>query len=224
MQSTTVSVTQASDELADVQLDGVTLVADDHRRWIVPAEAAQFDSVFDWWQHLAARDHQLPNGAGTYVKEILDKCPTHVGRMGHGQRRHASRQRTNLCVERLLEMQFTLEQISDVTGFTCDQLLGAEMHKAYRALLAGRSASEAHAQAPSTTFREVKRFARIVAGEPVKRLYPKTMRQEAFTLLDEGLSLRQVADVLNERHGTNLNDKTVGTWHSRYRLRAKKVK
>jgi hypothetical protein len=205
------------DELADVRLEGRTLVTDSYRDWIVPHEAERFDSVWDWWQHLASRDRKLPEGAADYVKEIIDVCPTHIGRNGQGRERPASRQRTRLCVERLHEIGLTLEQISDVTGFTGDQLLGVEMHKAYQQLLAGRSASEAHAAAPSTTLSEVRRFAKVLAGEPVKRVYPKSMHTEAFELLASGLNLRQTAEALNERHGTSLTRLTVGTWVSRNR-------
>lgn len=210
------------DELADVRLAGRTLVTDFYKDWIVPHEAERFGSVWDWWQHLASRDRQLPPGTAACVKEIIDVCPTYRGRLAHGKPRSGNRQRTNLCVEKLLEAGLTFDQIIEITGFTGDQLLGVDMHKAWRRIEQGASASEAHNEFPSTRFNEVRRFARIHAGEPVKRRYPNSMREEAFELLDDGLSLQEAADVLNERHGTNLNDKTVGQWHSRYRLRARK--
>lgn len=204
------------DELADVNLDGVPLVTDNYRAWLVPAEASGFESVYDWWEYLHKRDLLLPPNAAAYVKELVDVCPTSRWR-ADGTRKRGNRSRALLLAEKLLELGFTIAQLEELTNLTGDQMLGADMHGAWNMIANGATVSQARDRYPNLRMWDLKRFYKIVNGEPVARDHPVEWRQELFDLMDQGMGVTEAARALGERHGVEIKYNTAYAWVKRYR-------
>ena len=193
------------DDLADVCLDGVALVGDDPSTWLVPASMTDHDSVYGWWQHLHHNELLWSTERIGLLHTLLDSCSQLRGLSAgtHGKVRTAT--------ERLIGSGMTFDELQRITGLGPATLLGGPGWKAWQMLRAGSTVEQVVAatnEAPKT----VARFAKMISGDRVVRVYPKWMRAEAFELLDSGMSLSEAATALTERHGRPVSRHTVHSW------------
>ena len=193
------------DDLADVCLDGVALVSDDPSTWVVPTSMCDHDSVYGWWKHL--HHHELLWSAEriNLMHTLLDSCSSLRGLSA------GTHNKVRTATERLIGSGMTLAELQRITGMGPATLLGGPGWKAWQMLQAGCTVEQvvaATTEAPNT----VARFAKMISGAPVVRVYPKWMRAEAFKLLDSGLSLSATAAALSERHGYDINKHNVHSW------------
>lgn len=201
------------DELEDVILEGRRLVSDNPADWHVPDSARAYDSVFDWWVNLQRSDQVHPATMGLFT----DLVDTHL--TCHDTVRTT---RIRQLTELLLERGLTLDQITDAMQLQSGDLLGRRHEYAWRLTVDGADADTVAREANIPPV-DARRFARIAARESTRRqMKSEQLVEEAFELIDSGLSHRQVAERLSEVYGMPLKQKTVGAWVSRYRLRARR--
>lgn len=199
------------DELADVNLDGVPLVTANWRAWSVPPEAAAFESVADWWHHLHLRELRLPPQAAAHVKELVDILSSPLP-SNKDEARARRRERTALLTERLLEDGLRLTQIEEVTGVDAARLMGPQRLLAWQLVEGGATASQVQGRIPTLPLRVIRRYVNIREGVANRRVSPEQWRQEAFELFDQGHTVKQIVEVLSERHRTTVNYQRVYGW------------
>ena len=193
------------DDLADVCLDGVALVSDDPSTWVVPTAMCDHDSVYGWWKHLHHNELLWSAERISLMHTLLDSCSSLRGLSA------GTHNRVRSATERLIGSGMTFAELQRITGLGPATLLGGPGWEAWQMLQAGLTVEQvvaATTEAPNT----VARFAKMISGAPVVRVYPKSMRAEAFKLLDSGLSLSATAAALSERHGRPLSRHTVHSW------------
>jgi hypothetical protein len=200
------SASVASDsELDDVCLDGVKLVDDDPSTWVVPRTMTAHETVFGWWQHLHHNEAAWSTEKIGLVQTLIDSSSTSGGLSANT---HA---KVRSATERLIESGMTFDELERITGLPPATLLGGPGWQAWQMLSAGATVDEV-AQVTTEDRRVVSRFAKMLRGAPVVRVYPKWMRAEAFELLDSGMSLSETATALTERHGRPVSRHTVHSW------------
>jgi hypothetical protein len=198
------------DDLADVLLEGVELVSDNPSDWKVPMRAGQFDSVYDWWVWLHTLDTRHSPTIIRLMSTIIDSfSPVEGIKPG----RHA---KLYTAVERLYENGFPLKELERLFGLPVHELLGS-MHPVWAMLHDGHSVDEVVEANRGIKREHVVRVAKVLAGQPVRRTHPKSMRAEAARLVDSGLTLQETAQVLSDRHGCTVTRSAVGSWMSRDR-------
>lgn len=201
------------DELADVHLEGVRLVSDDPKTWLIAPEIVAADDVHDWWERLHHAESSLSLTKIHLLRSIIESTSK------HGAVEQGSQSTVHTATERLFELGMTFAKISELTGLSPDRLLGGPEWQAWQQLEQGCLPEQVVADNPTVGFRAVQRFARILAGKTVSRIHPKAMHDEAFNLVAQGWTLREVADELSTRYGIEVKRNTVGSWTSRRRAK-----
>jgi len=204
------SVALMEDELADVNLDGVPLVSDNPSDWLVPKTMTDHDTVFGWWEHMHHHESLWSTERLVALQTLIDSRMTNgvVAPGRHGKVRSAT--------ERLIGSGMSWSELEMVTGLKPEQLLGGPGWKAWQMLEAGAEVDQVLAECAESE-KSVRRYHKMLNGAPVVRVWPRAMKTEAATLLDSGLTYRQIAEVLSERHGCTIGFNTVHSWTRRAR-------
>jgi hypothetical protein len=205
------------DELADVHLEGVRLVSDDPKTWLIAPEIVAADNVHDWWERLHHAESSMSLTQIHLLRGIIGSITE------HGAVNQGSQSTVHTATERLYETGMTIAQISELTGLSPDRLLGGPEWQAWQQLANGCPVEQVEKDYATIGVRTVQRFARTLAGNKISRIHPKTMHDEAFDLVAQGWTLRQVADELSTRYGVEVKRNTVGSWTSRLRNKQAKV-
>lgn len=205
------------DELADVHLEGVRLVSDNPKTWLIAPEIVAADNVHDWWVRLHHAESSMSLTQIHLLRGIIGSI-TENGAVAHG-----SQSTVHTATVRLYEMGMTIAKISELTGLSPDRLLGGTEWRAWQRLEAGQDEDTVAADHPTLIRKDVARLARTLRGEKVNRYHPASMKDEGFELVALGLTLRQTADELSLRYGIEVKCNTVGSWMSRARNKQEKV-
>ena len=202
------------DELADVHLEGVRLVSDNPQHWLVAPEIGGAPTVLDWWERLHRAEAAMSLTKIHLLRGIIDATrATGAVSQGHQQQVHTA-------TERLIEMGVTVDELSQLTGLTPQQLFGGPEWSVWQQLVAGDDVEVVAANHSTVDHKTVVRFARMLRGETVARYHPASMKKEGFELLASGLSLREAAKELSARYGVEVKWNTIGSWVSRARRKA----
>jgi hypothetical protein len=202
------------DELADVHLEGVRLVSDNPKRWLVPPEMGLADSVLDWWERLHHAEASVSLIKIQLMRGIID------GTRANGAVSRGHQQTVHTAAQRLYEMGVTIEEMCELTGLTPEQLFGGTEWSAWQQLKAGETVERVTANHPTLEHKVVDRFARMLRGEAVVRYHPASVRAEGLQLVASGMTLREVGVELSARYGVEVKPNTVGSWVSRARRKA----
>lgn len=103
------------DDLSDVCLDGVRLVSDDPREWVVPQSMGLSDSPFEWWERLSEEDLPLTERQRTALASADKLVELADGYVTQRNKRRTPKMLLHYLVP-MTAMGLDIDQISRLSG------------------------------------------------------------------------------------------------------------
>lgn len=244
------SLAVMTDELADVQLEGIPLVSDNPSDWIIPESMHQHSTVIEWWQNLinsdTAEKKRLDAEKRAAMLEIvyeyqnIKNIPTGIGKDYFPIKR-----RIRTLIRELLKEELTLNQVALILGDTEHNLM-RNLHvnknittddierkmQIVECLRKGMDTIDIIKQCGSDAS-EIRHIAKAfylettaMAGERINATLGTPPRELALYLRDCGFTNQATADILNDIGAKNDNGKPfnallISKWVSRDRKKHK---
>lgn len=125
------------DDLSDVNLNGIKLVSDDPKQWVIPPTMTQYDSVFDWWESIIANklfDGTIDKNRIETLRNLIEEYDALQSEAFAGVTTVPHQAKIRAVVRSITQSGMTIQQTSRLLGVTetrvitelyCNQTLDA---------------------------------------------------------------------------------------------------